>query len=269
MPGDTVKTGRLLTLHRADGRVYLDRWGISTRLFGVYLHRMAAPDPGRDLHDHPWPFWSLILRGGYVEERARVTEAAVFAALADRWPTGCTRGVVERRKAFTVRGLRLGECHRIVELLAPKVWTLVVRGATRADRAGERRLWGFYLPSGWVDEATYDETVRADRRDLWSDQNIARRPWERTGMTETASNRPHNQAYRENADTPISTAFVLDLAGNPHPVMLEQALIARQNADQGRPADKCYWYGFLDAMCAATGETPDAVRAWMDRQEGA
>lgn len=53
---------RRLTLRRADGEVYLNRWGIGhDRVGGVLLHRMDAPDPGVDLHDHPWWFVSIIL----------------------------------------------------------------------------------------------------------------------------------------------------------------------------------------------------------------
>jgi cellulose synthase/poly-beta-1,6-N-acetylglucosamine synthase-like glycosyltransferase len=66
---------RRLTLRRADGRVYLNRWGIGhDRIGGVLLHRMDAPDPGIDLHDHPWWFASLIIKGGYTEARATIRQ---------------------------------------------------------------------------------------------------------------------------------------------------------------------------------------------------
>lgn len=37
--------------------------------FTVYLHRILISDPDEDLHNHPWSAVSLILRGGYLEER--------------------------------------------------------------------------------------------------------------------------------------------------------------------------------------------------------
>jgi hypothetical protein len=56
-----------IRLRREDGRVYLNRWGFECdRIGGVFLRKMEAPDPGLDLHDHPWSFVSLILKGGYV-----------------------------------------------------------------------------------------------------------------------------------------------------------------------------------------------------------
>lgn len=161
-----VKAGRLLRLRRADGAIYLQRWGISTRRFGVYLHRMDAADPGLDLHDHPWPFVSLVLRGGYTEERAKCDDAPFIALLAERWPETCQRGATVDRPQRSLKKLGIGECHRVTSLTRVPTWTLVIRGRIRRDRADQRRLWGFWLPSGWMDEHTYDETVRVQRRDL-------------------------------------------------------------------------------------------------------
>lgn len=161
---------RRLTLRRADGEVYLDRWGIGhDRIGGVLLHRMEAPDPGADLHDHPWTFVSIVLWGGYIEQRALSREAPFFAQLAERHG-GCTRGIIEERRLGSVRVMRLDECHTITALRHRRCWTLVIKGP-------RRRLWGFYLPDGYMPEARYDATVRAERRDLWSDQNEKVRPW--------------------------------------------------------------------------------------------
>ena len=167
-----------MRLRRADGSIYLDRWGFEwpskreateTRderrpWFGVFVHRMDAPDPGIDLHDHPWWFGSLILWGGYTEERAALRVAPWFATLADHWENEdeVRRGVVVRRRWLSWRTMRLDECHRITQLDRPHVWTLVIHGPWR-------RGWGFYLPSGFMDWRTYDSTVRAERRDMWAE----------------------------------------------------------------------------------------------------
>lgn len=161
---------RRLTLRRADGQVYLNRWGIGhDRIGGVLLHRMDAPDPGIDLHNHPWTFASIVLWGGYVELRAGSDDAALCAALAEQYPATCTRGVVETRRPFSIRRMRLDECHTITRLLRRRSWTLVIKGPRRQG-------WGFFLPTGYMPEAEYDATVRAERRDLWSDQATGR-PW--------------------------------------------------------------------------------------------
>jgi hypothetical protein len=163
---------RRLTLRRADGEVYLDRWSIThDRIGGVMLHRMQAPDPGVDLHDHPWSFVSVVLWGGYVELRADTRDASVIAQAAEQNPQRFTyRGVPVARRPGSIRTMRLDECHTVARLFRRTSWTLVIKGP-------RRRLWGFYLPTGYMPEAEYDATVRAERRDLWSDQNDAGRPW--------------------------------------------------------------------------------------------
>lgn len=42
---------------------------VQTPLFGIYLHKLETPDPRPTLHDHPWPFLAIVLRGGYDEQR--------------------------------------------------------------------------------------------------------------------------------------------------------------------------------------------------------
>jgi len=55
-----------------DGEKYLTRLNlIQTPWFSVKLHWILRPDPDRDLHDHPWPFVSFVLRGGYEEYESK------------------------------------------------------------------------------------------------------------------------------------------------------------------------------------------------------
>lgn len=62
--------------------------------------------------------------------------------------------------------------------------------------------------------------------------------------------------------------FVLDLESNPHPRMLRGGLEARQRArDQVTTAAAAIWYGYLSAMCDATGCEPEEIGAWLDRHE--
>lgn len=168
-----------MRLRRADGIVYLERWGIECDLFGVYVHRMDGPDPGLDLHDHPWPFLSLVLRGGYVEERANTRQACGLAEAGERltrlhserfhWEPDYHRGARQTRSLFSWRLMRLDECHRITHLLNSdrSTWTLVFRGR-------RVRRWGFYLPDGWMDWKEYDDTRR--RGDLYAEFGHEERP---------------------------------------------------------------------------------------------
>lgn len=122
---------RLTLTRREDGKVYLDRWGFETRFGGIYLHKMTAPDPGLDVHNHPWRFASLILRGGYGEIVKR-PHGRPYSS----WRAG------------SLHRFPLEWAHRIVRLRRVPTWTLVFRGP-------RVREWGFFTPFGYVAEHEY------------------------------------------------------------------------------------------------------------------
>lgn len=121
---------------------YMRRWYIipRNRVVNVYLHHFLRSDDDRALHDHPWWFASLILRGGYWEHRAdRVISSRSWrtaGSLAFRRPTVAHRVELDR---FTARDGLWG-------LPAPAgekpAWTLIVTGP-------RVRPWGFHCPGGW------------------------------------------------------------------------------------------------------------------------
>ncbi len=118
-----------------EGRPYLTRWDLlGTRyaawwLPRLFLHQFHQSDSDAALHDHPWPFFSIILRGGYWEQTKN--------------SFGWDRFVRYRPLSMLFR--RSNWFHRIV--LEPgtegKVWTLVLTGPRLRD-------WGFMCPKGWT-----------------------------------------------------------------------------------------------------------------------
>lgn len=149
-----------MRLVREDGIVYLDRLRIiQTPWFGMFLHRMDGPDPGEDLHDHPWPFISIILKGGYVEEFCDIREASERAFNASVDVQGATRGDLRIWKRWSVHRIPLTTCHRITRLVEPTpTWTLVIVGR-------RSQPWGFYTPDGFVMDETYDFSRRDNMRE--------------------------------------------------------------------------------------------------------
>lgn len=105
-----------------------------------------------DLHDHPWPFVTVILRGGYTEQWASTGSAVNLAKFAERWPETCTAGIERRWRWLSVHRMPLDVAHRITSARSG-TWTLVVRGPTR-------RVWGFYPPTGRVEWTGYDYETR-------------------------------------------------------------------------------------------------------------
>ena len=118
---------------------YLHRYYLvpKNRFLNVYLHRFREPDPGRDLHDHPWWSVSIVLKGRYVEQYAEGSE-------------------IQSRTTGGLRFLRLRRPtarHTITRVSPGGCWTLFITGP-------KVREWGFHTPEGWVHNQAYDEAAR-------------------------------------------------------------------------------------------------------------
>lgn len=130
---------------------YLSRLRVvMTPWFAVFVHRLGTPDPGEDLHDHPFSFFSIILWGGYVEHVELVRDALSPAGMSD-----ATRSShpVRTWRTGSFHTLRMDQCHRIFNLRRTPTWTMIVTGS----RTG--RTWGFYTPDGFVSEDEYKVAV--------------------------------------------------------------------------------------------------------------
>lgn len=127
----------LVTLRKPDfiiggaERPYLLRWWVipRNRFFNIYLHRFLRDDDDRALHDHPWPWCSIILRGSYIEH------------------TIAAGGIHHQRRcdAGAVRFHRPKFAHRLALIEDRECWTLFITGP-------RVREWGFHCPEqGWID----------------------------------------------------------------------------------------------------------------------
>lgn len=125
------------------GGPYLRRWYLIPRnpFINVYLHHFLSSDDDRALHDHPWWFVSLILRGGYIE-MGESAEGKMTAL--------CRTAVTDIRSPFWRRCIAFRPAtHRHRVVLAHSVvlatteereqpcWTLIVTGR-------RSREWGFW-----------------------------------------------------------------------------------------------------------------------------
>lgn len=108
---------------------YMLRWYVlpRNRRFNVYLHKFLRDDDNRALHDHPWWFVSVILRGGYVEHTVRGWITRNLGSVAFRHATHRHRVVLWR----DAKGKAI------------PTWTLFVTGR-------KKRTWGFWCPQGFV-----------------------------------------------------------------------------------------------------------------------
>lgn len=115
---------------------YMLRWWLIPERtdsdFAVRLHHILREDRDRHLHDHPWEFRSIILRGWYVEEY-----------LGDD-------GVVHERiwRAGDTYVAPKGYYHRITRVSPGGVRTLFI---TRRRLTG----WGFLVEGEHIDSKAY------------------------------------------------------------------------------------------------------------------
>jgi hypothetical protein len=120
-------------MDREDNEPYLERYYIflkdRTRFpFNVFVHKFLKSDPD-DLHDHPWPYCTIILRGGY-------------------WEYTPDRSNPSWKGAGEIRFGHSTDYHRIE--LEPGVtpWTLFIPGP-------KVREWGFLSKNRWIQHEEY------------------------------------------------------------------------------------------------------------------
>ena len=131
---------------------YMTRWRlIETPWFGVFFHRILRDDADRHLHDHPWPFVSLILRGGYFEEQPVTTSVVLpgeddqLRLIAKAW-----------KRPLSIIWHAATDLHRIELRNGRPAWTLVFIGR-------RCREWGFQTEEGWIDWKTYTKAESFDQ----------------------------------------------------------------------------------------------------------
>ena len=128
--------------------LYMGRWWLhqyhEAGDMGARLHHIARPDADRQLHDHPYSFTSVVLRGGYVEALPKSQEG-VWGADGREEVT-----LVERRTDLNPVVFRQAkDRHQIVSVL-PDTLTLFITGPK-----SEEHSWGFYTQHGFISWREY------------------------------------------------------------------------------------------------------------------
>ena len=128
-------------MDREDNEPYLERYYIFLKdrtwfPFNLFVHKFLKSDPDV-VHDHPWCYCTIILKGGYWEWRPIMNN--VGRQTGER---------VEWKGAGEIRFGHSTDLHRIE--LEPGVtpWTLFIPGPKIRD-------WGFLKNNRWVQHEEY------------------------------------------------------------------------------------------------------------------
>lgn len=130
-----------IVMDRVENEPYLERYYLFLRErerfpFNVFLHKFLKSDPD-DVHDHPWPYATLILKGGYWEWIPHFDTVGRKTGEYQVW-RGPGHFRVSKANSF----------HRIE--LDPDItaWTLFMPGPKQRD-------WGFLVKNKWIQWEQY------------------------------------------------------------------------------------------------------------------
>jgi hypothetical protein len=128
-------------MDRVNNEPYLERYYVFLKdrkrfPFNVFLHKFLKSDPD-DVHDHPWPYATVILKGGYWEWSPQFDATGRKIAEIAKW-----RGPGH----FRISSAR--SYHRIELDPAVECWTLFMPGPQTRD-------WGFLTRQGWIQHEQY------------------------------------------------------------------------------------------------------------------
>ena len=130
-----TKLGRKRIIYdRINNEPYLERYYLFLKErerfpFNVFLHKFLKGDPD-DVHDHPWPYATLILKGGYYEW------VPVFNTIGKK-----INEIRYWRGPGHFRTCSPESYHRIELKPGVTAWTLFMPGP-------HRREWGFLTGKG-------------------------------------------------------------------------------------------------------------------------
>jgi hypothetical protein len=130
-----------IVLDRVENEPYLERYYLFLRErerfpFNVFLHKFLKSDPD-DVHDHPWPYATVILKGGYWEWIPHFDTVGRKTGEYQVW-RGPGHFRISKANSF----------HRIE--LDPDItaWTLFMPGRKCRD-------WGFMVKNQWIQWEQY------------------------------------------------------------------------------------------------------------------
>ena len=130
-----------IVMDRQSDEPYLERYYLFLKdrdrfPFNVFLHKFLKGDPD-DVHDHPWPYATLILKGGYYEWLPQFDSKGNKIAEICVW-----------RGPGSFRVCRANSYHRIELDPSVTAWTLFMPGPKKRD-------WGFLVNNKWIQHEQY------------------------------------------------------------------------------------------------------------------
>jgi hypothetical protein len=132
---------RRIIMDRLDNEPYLERYYVFLKdrtwfPFNIFLHKFLKSDPDV-VHDHPWHYATLILKGGYWEWIPQFDKNGTRICEIAKW-----------RRPGHFRVCHAHSLHRIEIDPNIETWTLFMP-------MWKKREWGFLTHRGWMPHNEY------------------------------------------------------------------------------------------------------------------
>jgi hypothetical protein len=111
--------------------------------FAVRIHHILRSDDDRHMHDHPWRWCSMILRGHYYELTPASHEDLSLRRRELVLHVDGERVAIRRYNSGAIRIRQATARHKLVLDSGSSVWSLFIMGR-------QVQTWGFYTPEGKV-----------------------------------------------------------------------------------------------------------------------
>ena len=130
-----------IIMDRIHNEPYLERYYLFLKdrkkfPFNIFLHKFLKGDPD-DVHDHPWPYCTFILKGGYYEWIPQFDKDGRKCAEIGHW-----------RRPGHFRICSATSYHRIELDPGVETWTLFMPGPQKRD-------WGFLVKNKRIPHDQY------------------------------------------------------------------------------------------------------------------
>lgn len=119
-----------------EGVLHFRRWQLlKTRWFTIYIHGIYHKDEDTHLHNHPWNFINMILKGSYTEQTVNGTIL---------------------QKPFRINKRKGSDYHKILNVHTNVVYTLFIIGSKRME-------WGYLVNGKHVEHSQYRQLKRENK----------------------------------------------------------------------------------------------------------
>lgn len=149
-----IQINKQIVIQRDDGIPYLIRRTLLSlgKFFSIKYHQILQSDEACS-HDHPWPFITIILSGGYFEwtPKSQKENGEIISSRLD------VRGEVEVLRYHAAGSIMYRPARWIHKVELKLDGKKLVPAKTLVFTGRVVRDWGFFTEGGWIHWKKYDK----------------------------------------------------------------------------------------------------------------